>query len=317
MQLSSLYFLSKLYDFTLSLKEKGEGVYRSYYDNILRKTSKDIIFDIPEEIRESAEELFDDFKMDTADELLLKIKPFKEECLSFLPDLDEKRELFHSLLADCFCDKGYRYENGAFRKVEGRRFYYIDADLNADFITDGFGNILRVSVFPTVRIADTKIKKDKDRYIYVANIPKENVSYYDIKNDGKSFYKTLRHLETLDLGLEEKAEISEDDIKRIAESCLVAPSVCENKKIPSYYKKLCKNDFPLGKALSLSFWQGVFAYVIITLICGIGAGATVFITYQLPKVLALFTIWQFYIVTLIPAVIYAFFVFRKTRSGRF
>lgn len=317
MQLSSLYFLSKLYDFTLSLKEKGEGVYRSYYDNILRKTSKDIIFEIPEDIKTAAEALFDDFKTEEADSFLSVLKPYKDECLSHLPDLSEKREQFHSILSDYFCDKGYRYENGAFRKVVGRRFFYIDADLNADFITDSFGNVLSARVFPTVRIADAKIKMDRDRYIYVATIPKENVSYYDIKKDGKSFYKTLRHLEVLDLALDGCEEISDEQIKKIAESCFVASSVCENKKIPSYYKKLCKNDFPLQKALSLSFWQGVFAYVIITLLFGIGAGATVCITYQLPKVLALFTMPQFYLLTIIPAVIYAFLVFRKTRSGRF
>ena len=317
MEISTLCYLSRLYNLVLSLKEKEERSFYSIYEKILHQTSKDILYSVPEEISIYAEKLFKNFSKEGADEFLSLLEEYKKECDAYLPDLSEAKAQFHSLLADEFCENGYFYKNGAFRKIRGKHFFLIEADLEADFLTDTYGRVTELCVTPVVRIADAKVFTDKEKKTFVAGMDDDEVSYTDIKRDEKAFRKTLRHLEKLGFKPEDDIKITSEDIEKLYKSAAVAAPVCENRAIPSYYKKLCKNDFPRGKAFSIALWEGILAYILITLLVGGGAGIGAYFAMGLTKTFGLFELPIYYLVTALPALFYGFIVYKKTRSGRY
>lgn len=308
----------RFYNLLKSVSYKENCNFREIYSDIQRNTSKDILSLLPKDIIEKTEELCDNFSEQKLSELISVVEPFHNKCAEYLPSLDEQNTMFLNKLKESFCDIGYFYKNGAFRKIRGRHLFVIEAKLIAFFVADDFGRVEGVRVAPFVRVADARLYKNKDKNFCVANgISDDDAQISDIKfYDETAFYKTLRHLEHIDFSLEDEIKIEAEQIEKLVKSSLVASSVCENRAIPAYYKKLCKNDFPVLKAISLTLIQSVMFFVLLTLVLGIFSGLGAYIGgYK--NFFGMFTVVYFYILTAAISVIYGVIAFKRIRGGRF
>ncbi len=318
MEISTLYYLMRLYDLYADFNEKSQKSFSQLYSDINSHTSKDILFDVPEVIKVSAEALCLKSDGEKVEEFCELLKPYADECRALLPDLVSANESFSTILSEALYEQGYFSKSGAFRKVRKNKLYLIEAELSATFKANEWGFVSAIVVAPVVRCAEAKVrlKKDKKYYTECALLDDE-VTFSDLKLFcPTTFYKTLKHLEKVELDLE-GSSLSEENIKTLASSALVAPSVCENRAIPSYYKKLCKSDFPIGKAFSVSIISGIFCFVLTTLILGVISGIGVYLALGYEKIFGLFESPWFYLVTAVISAIYGIIIFTKTRRGRF
>ncbi|MBQ8869091.1 MAG: hypothetical protein IJ027_05175 [Oscillospiraceae bacterium] len=318
MEISTLYYLMRLYDLYADFNEKSQKSFSELYNDINSHTSKDILYAVPEVVKVSAQALCLKSDVAAVKEFCELLKPYADECRSLLPELTGANDRFTGILAENFREQGYFSKSGAFRKVRKNKLYLIEAELSATFKTNEWGFVSAIVVAPVVRCAEAKVKLKKDKKYYTeCALLDDEVTFSDLKLFCPStFYKTLKHLEKIELDLEGGA-LSEENTKALASSALVAPSVCENRAIPSYYKKLCKNDFPIGKAFSVSIMSGIFCFILTTLILGVISGIGVYLALGYEKIFGLFESPWFYLVTAVISVIYAMIVFTKTRRGRF
>lgn len=318
METSTLYYLMRLYDLYTAFSEKEGKSFSELYSEINSHTSKDILFSVPEVVKVSAEKLCLKSKQNEIKEFCDLLKPYADECRSLLPDLTDANEKFSSIFTENLREQGYFVKGGAFRKVRKNKLYLIEAELSAAFKADDWGFVTAIEVSPVVRCAEAKVKLKKDkRYYTECGLIDDEVTFSDLKYFCPStFYKTLKHLDKVELGLE-GGEVSDEDVSVLASSALVAPAVCENRAIPSYYKKLCKNDFPIGKAFSVSLMSGLCCFVLTALILGVISGIGVYIALGYEKIFGLFVQPWFYLFVAAISVIYSVVVFTKTRRGRF
>ncbi|MBQ7799957.1 MAG: hypothetical protein IJ370_05640 [Oscillospiraceae bacterium] len=318
METSTLYYLMRLYDLYTAFGEKQGKSFSELYSEINSHTSKDILFNVPEVVKVSAEKLCLKSEQNEIKEFCELLKPYADECRSLLPDLTDANEKFSAIFTENLREQGYFVKGGAFRKVRKNRLYLIEAELSAAFKADDWGFVTAIEVSPVVRCAEAKVKLKKDkRYYTECGLIDDEVTFSDLKYFCPStFYKTLKHLDKVELGLE-GGEVSDEDVSVLASSALVAPAVCENRAIPSYYKKLCKNDFPIGKAFSVSLMSGLCCFVLTALILGVISGIGVYIALGYEKIFGLFMQPWFYLFVAAISVIYSVVVFTKTRRGRF
>lgn len=318
MEISTLYYLMRLYDLYTAFGEKEGKSFSELYSEINSHTSKDIFFNVPEVVKVSAEKLCLKSEQNEIKEFCELLKPHADECRSLLPDLTDANEKFSAIFTENLREQGYFVKSGAFRKVRKNRLYLIEAELSAAFKADDWGFVTAIEVSPVVRCAEAKVKLKKDkRYYTECGLIDDEVTFSDLKYFCPStFYKTLKHLDKVELGLE-GGEVSDEDVSVLASSALVAPAVCENRAIPSYYKKLCKNDFPIGKAFSVSLMSGLCCFVLTALILGVISGIGVYIALGYEKIFGLFVQPWFYLFVAAISVIYSVVVFTKTRRGRF
>ena len=318
MEISTLYYLMRLYDLYADFNEKSPKGFGELYSDINSHTSKDILFAVPEIVKVSAEALYLKSDDEGVKEFCELLKPYADECRALLPDLTSANESFGAILSEALYEQGYFVKNSVFRKVRKNKLYLIEAELSASFKANEWGFVSAIVVAPVVRCAEAKVKLKKDKkYHTECGLIDDEVTFSDLKLFCPStFYKTLKHLEKVELSLEDRT-LSDDNIKTLASSALVAPSVCENRAIPSYYKKLCKNDFPIGKAFSVSLISAIFCFVLTTLILGVISGIGVYLALGYEKIFGLFESAWFYLVTAVISVIYGIIVFTKTRRGRF
>lgn len=318
MEISTLYYLMRLYDLYASFSEKDGKSFKELYSQINSHTSKDILCTVPEVIRVSAERLCLKSDSDGIRDFCELLKPCANECRALLPDLADANEKFAAILAENLCEQGYFTKGSVFRKVRKNKLYLIEAELSAAFKANEWGFVTSIVVTPVVRCAEAKLKLKKDKKYYTeCGLEDDEATFSDLKLFCPStFYKTLKHLEKIELDLEGGA-LSEESIKALAQSALVAPSVCENRAIPSYYKKLCKNDFPIGKAFSVSLISGICCFILTALILGVIIGVGVYLALGYEKILGLFTVPWFYLFVAVISIIYSAVVFTKTRRGRF
>ncbi len=318
MEISTLYYLMRLYDLYANFNEKCQKSFNELYNDINSHTSKDILYAVPEVIKVSAEALCLKSDFDGVKEFCALLKPYADECRSLLPNLNRANESFGAILSEAFYEQGYFVKNSVFRKIRKNKLYLIEAELSATFKANEWGFVSAIVVAPVVRCAEAKVKLKKDKKYYTeCGLIDDEVTFSDLKLFCPStFYKTLKHLEKVEISLE-GGELSEDNIKALAQSALVAPSVCENRAIPRYYKKLCKNDFPVGKAFSVSLISGICCFVLSALVLGVMIGVGVYFALGYEKILGLFTVPWFYLLVAVISVIYGIIVFTKTRRGRF
>ena len=318
METSTLYYLMRLYDLYTAFGEKQGKSFSELYSEINSHTSKDILFNVPEVVKVSAEKLCLKSEQNEIKEFCELLKPYADECRSLLPDLTDANEKFSAIFTENLREQGYFVKGGAFRKVRKNRLYLIEAELSAAFKADDWGFVTAIEVSPVVRCAEAKVKLKKDkRYYTECGLIDDEVTFSDLKYFCPStFYKTLKHLDKVELGLE-GGEVSDEKLSALASSALVAPAVCENRAIPSYYKKLCKNDFPIGKAFSVSLMSGLCCFVLTALILGVISGIGVYIALGYEKIFGLFMQPWFYLFVAAISVIYSVVVFTKTRRGRF
>ena len=315
METSVLYYLMRLYDLYADKQQNIPADKQNLIEKIKLCTDKQIIETAAEKIPE-LDTL--DFKKEADINRLCEIlKPYADKCRSLLPSLEKESQLFSDTLANSLCEQGYFLKDGVFRKVRKNRLYLIEASLATDFISSDSGYVTGVMVFPIVRVAEAKLKINRQKqYVTECGLSDDEVTFSDIKLFCPSaFYRTLRHLETASLEVGEN--VSRESVDAIIKSAEVAASVCENKAIPSYYKKLCKNDFPIKKAILISAISFISSFVLSTLFIGIFSGLAVYFTLGYKNVLGLFSVSQFYLVTLIISLVYSIIAFNKTRSGRF
>ena len=318
METSTLYYLMRLYDLYTAFGEKQGKSFSELYSEINSHTSKDILFNVPEVVKVSAEKLCLKSEQNEVKEFCKLLKPYADECRSLLPDLTDANEKFSAIFTENLREQGYFVKGGAFRKVRKNRLYLIEAELSAAFKADDWGFVTAIEVSPVVRCAEAKVKLKKDKKYYTeCGLIDDEVTFSDLKYFCPStFYKTLKHLDKVELGLE-GGEVSDEKLSALASSALVAPAVCENRAIPSYYKKLCKNDFPIGKAFSVSLMSGLCCFVLTALILGVISGIGVYIALGYEKIFGLFMQPWFYLFVAAISVIYSVVVFTKTRRGRF
>ena len=318
MEISTLYYLMRLYDLYTSFNPDGSKSFGDLYSEINSHTSKDILCTVPQIITVSAEALCLKSSKESVDEFCGLLKPYADQCRALLPDLSEQNEQFISLISESLVEQGYFVKNSVFRKVRKNKLYLIEAELSAAFKTNEWGFVSAIVVSPVVRIAEAKLKTKKNKKYYTeCGLIDDEASFSDLKLFCPStFYKTLNHLEKIELDLE-GGRLSENDIKVLSESALVAAPVCENRAIPRYYKKLCKNDFLFGKAFSIALISGICCFVLTALILGVLSGLGVYIALGYKKVFGLFGIPWFYLFVAIISIIYSVIVFTKTRRGRF
>ena len=317
MDISLKLYLKKLYELVLEVSNKEGRVFLAQYTALLHNTSKDILSEVPENIAELSKSLFNSFTEQKAERLLELLKPHVEKLSALISVPDEAQKSFIEALSKKLSENGYEYINGAFRKKKKKKLWLIEASLGAELVCDDLGAVPVIRLAPCVKICDTKMKYNYQRELTVCKIPADEICYRELRDmDENAFCKTLLHLEHIDYSIESGMDISESDIEKLVETSLVAPAVCEDKNIPSEYKKLCKNDFPIKKALSISVSAGITAHILILLLLGFGLGFGAYLA-GFPIFFGAFLVPPFYILTAIPAIIYAIFVFYKARGGRY
>ena len=316
MEISTLYYLMRLYD--LYAGDAQGKSFEETYREINSHTSKDILCTVPETISVTAERLCLKSDQNSLSEFCQLLKPYADECRALLPSLESANEEFKKVLTENLREQGYFVKDGAFRKVRKNKLYLIEAELSAAFKANDWGFVTAIVVSPIVRVAEAKVKLKKDKKYYTeCGLIDDEVSFSDLKLFCPStYYRTLKHLEKVELDLE-GGTLTNENVKALSESALVCASVCEDRAIPSYYKKLCKNDFPIGKAFSVSIIAGLCCFVLTALILGLLLGIGVYVGLGYSKILGLFFQPWYYLFVAVISVIYAAIVFTRTRRGRF
>lgn len=222
-------------------------------------------------------------------------------------NIDALNEKFTERFSLLLKEEGYRLKDKSYRKERRNRLFVIEAGLNIEEADGGY------IVSPEVRICDVPLKKGLVSKKYA---PDEcDIEFIKQNGGDKVFYKKLRHLESVFVKSGE--EMTDEQLETLLKTALVAPRVCENRAIPAYYKKLCKNDIPISKALYFSLISFLGVYVIIIVLIALCIGLAVYLRYGFTRIWGLFLVPYYYIVTLIPSLIYGIVVFVKTRKGRF
>lgn len=220
--------------------------------------------------------------------------------------LSEANDIFIETIKEEFCNNGYFFRDGVFRKVRNNRLFIIEAELEIS---------PENRLAPHILVAETPVKKRKDGSLRTeSGILDDEAGIEDVKKEKKVFFMKLRHLKDLSLN---EYEITEDEVRKIANSSFVAANVCENRAIPFEYKRLMKNDFPFEKAAMLALVSALLLFVLLTLIVGFGTGFLVWLILGFSKFWGLFTIPYFYLVTAAIALFYGIISFDKIRMGRF
>lgn len=318
MDVNLLYFLYRLEGVCEDYSQKGIKTFKDFYREIEAKTEKEVLDNIPAEVLEQIEVACEDELGKAVEGLKRSLAPYSKEAQTYLGDREALNQRFFEKFSEILKENGYFLKEGVFRKSRRNRFFVIEAELVCDFVANECGRVTGISVSPLVRVADCPIKKNKKGEILVAGVNEDEVTVSDIKLWEKdAFCKTLRHLKTMEFKLGEEIELTDGEIEFLAQNASVAMPVCENRAIPAYYKKLCKNDFPLKKALTIAAVAFICAFVLLTSIIGISSGLVVFAVMGLKKIFGLFTVPYFYLVTAVIAFFYAIVVFNKTRMGRY
>ena len=220
--------------------------------------------------------------------------------------LNEANEIFTSSLKEELINNGYFFKDGVFRKIRKERLFIIEASLE---ITE------ENRLSPLLKVAEVKVKFKKDgTYKTKSGMLDDEMTYELAKNEKNAFYKKLRHLKDLSLN---EYEITEEEVLKIVNSCLVAQNVCENRAIPKEYKALMKNDVPFEKAAGLAFLSALGVFLSITAVLGLFAGLVVYVALGFTKFWGLFTVPYFYLATALISAIYAAVCFNRIRMGRF
>lgn len=318
MELNTLYFLMRLYSLCESLNDGEDHDFKDVFEKIKSSTDGAIVSKIPQNILDATDALSDSFSSEGLCKLLDLLLPYKEQCESFLPNLKEENEEFMALASEALLENGYFLKGGIFRKVRGSHLYIIECELTARFMADELGRVVKIAVTPYIRVADTHVKQDKTgAYTIAGAVSDDEATVTDAKlYDKRAFYKTLRHLETLEFNLDEKIEITSEQLAGFGMCATLAAAVCENRAIPSYYKKLIRNDIPFGKALTLSLFSGGALFVLLTLCLALLVGLAIYFIFGFKLIWGLLLQPYYYMFTAIVSLIYAIAVFKKTRSGR-
>lgn len=219
--------------------------------------------------------------------------------------LNEANEIYLSSLKEEFVNNGYFLKDGVFRKIRNDHLFIIEACLE---ITE------ENRLSPVVKVAEVKVKFKKDgTYRTKSGMLDDEMTYELARDEKKSFYKKLRHLKDLSLN---EYEITEEEVLKIASSSFVAQYVCENRAIPKDYKALMKTDVPFEKAAGLALLSALSLFISLTLVVGIGSGVCVWAILGYKKILGLFTVPYFYLVTAFISAIYGVISFNRIRMGR-
>ena len=318
MDINLLYFLYRLEGVCEDYSQKGLKTFKDFYSEIEAKTEKEVISNIPDEVSALIEAACEDELGEAVEELKKSLAPYSKEAQTYLGDREALNERFFEKFSEILKENGYFVKEGVFRKSRRNRFFVIEAELVSTFVANECGKVIGISVSPLVRVADCPIKKNKKGEILVAGVNEDEVTVSDIKLwEPDAFIKNLRHLKTMEFKLGEEIELTDGEIEALAQDAAVAMPVCENRAIPAYYKRLCKNDFPFKKALTISAVAFICAFILLTLIIGLASGLAVYAIMGLKKILGLFAVPYFYLVTGIIAFLYAIIVFNKTRMGRY
>ncbi len=315
MDINVLYFLDRLYALLESLCERSED-FSTLYSKMLLKSAEDIVSSIPEDIRLRAENLGSNYKRDDIEDFLSILMPYKKECEAFLPSLKDADETFTDSLKTEFCQNGYFFKDGVFRKVRKNRLYIIECELFAGFKSDDEGRVLGCFATPIVRVCDCRVKnKDGKYFLKQSGVNDDDATYTIVRcGEDSAFCKTLRHLECIELSLGE--ELTQEQIKVLSASASVASAVCENRAVPAYYKKLCKNDIPSGRAFSLALLPAILMFVLLSALIALVCGVLVYFIFGFKKIWGMFTSPPLYIISAILSVIYFFITYKKIKNGR-
>ncbi len=318
MELDTLYLLMRFYLLCEALKDTEDCDFKGVFEEIQNSADGDIVSKIPEDILAAANELCESFSQEGLCEFLDLLLPYKEQCEAQLPDLTKENEQFLALATEKLSENGYFLKGGIFRKIRKNHLYIIECELIARFVADERGHVTKIAVSPYVRVADAHVKFSKtEGYKLAGVLCDDEATVTDVKlYDKRAFYKTLRHLDLLELELFEDANISDDEIKTLAESVTLGAAVCENRAIPHYYKKLIKNDIPFAKALTLSLFSGGALFVLLTPCLALLIGLAIYFIFGYKVIWGLLLQPYYYMFTAVVSLIYAIVVFKKTRSGR-
>lgn len=317
MQTDTLYFLYRLNELSESLSQNDEKSFAELYKKIEDNTAGEVLEQIPQDICAAAALLSIEQSEQNIELLKSALAPYAKEATALLPSLQEANEQFTAALKEEFCENGYFLKGGVFRKIRGKHLFIIEAELTADFAATDKGEVTGVCLRPLVRIADTRVLRRKDgEFRTDSGILDDDATVFDVKiRESKAFYKTLKHLKEIELELGEQPSL--EQVKKIAESCAVASAVCENRAIPSEYKRLCKNDVPFNKALTLAAMLSFGFFLALTVILGAVAGIVVWAALGFTRIFGLFAVPYYYLFTLAAAAVYGVVCFKKIRSGRF
>lgn len=318
MELNTLYFLTRLYLLCETLKDSDGCDFKDVFEKIKNSTDGAIVSKIPQNILDAAEKLGESFSVADLDALLDLLLPYKEQCEGYLPDLKEENEEFMAIASDTLLENGYFLKDGIFRKVRGGHLYIIECELTSRLVADERGHVIKIAVTPYIRVADAHVKQDKKgAYSIAGAVSDDEATVTDAKlYDKRAFYKTLRYLEVLEFALDEKIDITPEQIASFGMCVNLASAVCENRAIPSYYKKLIRNDIPFGKAFILSLFSGGALFVLLTLCLALLVGLSIYFIFGFKRIWGLFLEPYYYMFTAVISLIYAIVVFKKTRSGR-
>lgn len=317
MQIDALYYLYRLNELLESFSQNDEKSFGELYKKIEDSTAPEILEQIPQDICAAAAVLSIEQSEQNINELKNALAPYAKEAAALLPSLQEANEQFTAALKEEFCENGYFLKGGVFRKIRGKHLFIIEAELVADFAATENGKVTGICVRPLVRIADTKVRRTKDgSYRTESGMLDDDTTVFDVKHSGvKAFYKTLKHLSDCEIAIGES--LSDEAVKEMADSCTVASAVCENRAIPSEYKRLCKNDVPFSKALTLAAMLSLVFFVVLTILLGLIAGIVVWLSFGFTRFYGMFLVPYYYLFTLLAAVVYGAVCFKRIRSGRF
>ena len=309
MEVNTLCYLLKLYNLVQS--KKGEPFFGAY-EKLKKETGIDIVDSVPAEIKRALDSYTE--TKNEQDSLLLSelLAPYREQCLSLLPSLKEERKAFFVSISKLLEERGYSQSRGAFRKIKGNRLYIIEADLSADFAEKEYGLVSAIRVFPVIRIAEVKLKKQG---LIGGVVPSSDATIADIRaHCPTAFNRRLLHLKETEIDVE-ATEVSLEEIEKLSKEVLIAAAVCENRKIPKEYKKLCRGDFPIGRSFFIAFTSALLALVVSLIVLSLVTSVVTYLALGF-EVLFLFNgyVWG---ISIGIAVLYGLFSFISSRNGRY
>lgn len=318
MDLSTLYLLMRIHSVCENLGNVEDCNFGELFDKITNSTDPVVVSNIPQNILSAAEELKRSFTAEGLDAFLQLLLPYKTECEKHLPDLTAANEQFFTLASEKLLENGYFLKGGVFRKIRKNHLYIIECELVSRFISDETGKVLKIEVAPYVRVADSHVKFDKTSGYSIAGvISDDDATVTDAKlYDKRAFYKTLRHLDVVELEVGEDANLTTDEIEALAESVTLGAAVCENRAIPNYYKKLIRNDIPFSKALTLSLFSGTALFVLLSICLALLIGLIILALFGYKRIWGLLELPYYYLFTAIVSLVYGIVIFKKVRSGR-
>lgn len=318
MDLNTLYLLMRFHSLCENIGDVENCDFGAIFDKIKNSTDSAIISAVPQDIIAKAEELSESFSSEGLADLLALLLPYKEECEKHLPDLKAENEQFLALASQALCENGYFLKDGIFRKIRNNHLYIIECELTARFVADELGRVLKIEVAPYVRVADAHVKYSKtDGFLLAGVISDDDATVTDAKlYDKRAFYKTLRHLDSVEFELGEAVSITNEQLESFSKAATLGAAVCENRAIPRYYKKLIRNDIPFSKAFVLSLFSGAAFYVLLTLCLALFIGLVILAIFGYKRFWGLFEVPYYYLFTAIVSLIYSIVVFKKVRSGR-